>query len=266
MQIYKGMDIGTAKPSREEQEICKHHLIDLVYPDEGFDANRYRQMALAKIDELEKKELSFVFAGGTGLYMDVLRYGLFEGAPKDPELRQRLEKLEHENPGYLYEQLCKLDPESASKIHPNDMKRKTRALEVFLITGQRFSELGKKRVADERFELIFLNPERQKLYEDINLRVDKMIENGLIEETKSIVEKYGTQIQSMKAIGYAETIDYLKGKFTSFEDYRQTLKKNTRHYAKRQIIWSRRYPDAKHLNIKDIGEQELLKKLEKTLE
>ncbi|HPF16562.1 MAG TPA: tRNA (adenosine(37)-N6)-dimethylallyltransferase MiaA [Thermotogota bacterium] len=263
MQVYKEMDIGTAKPTLEEQQSCPHHLIDLVYPDEPFDVNRYRNLALKKIEELEQKGRFFLFAGGTGLYMDVLRYGLFQGVSKDDQIRQKLISQEAEYPGFLRRELYRIDPVSAEKIHPNDRKRTVRALEVFYLCGKTFSELGQSRTPDERFRLVFLIPDRKKLYERINLRVEQMVEKGLVEETRHLMKKYPSTCQSMKAIGYQETIAYLNNHFTCKNDYLETLKKNTRHFAKRQMIWARRYQEAMRVEITDQSEQAVMTVLEK---
>jgi len=241
MQIYKKMDIGTAKPTPEELNRYPHHLIDIVFPDEAYDASKYRQNAFQQIDAILSRGNLPLFVGGTGLYMDVLRYGLFDGVTRDETLRDELTQKEQESPGILMEMLKRVDEESASRIHENDLKRKIRALEVYFRTGQKFSELGRKRIPDERFALIYLSRERKEIYERINSRVDKMISAGLVEETEGLMREYSPNLQSMKAIGYRETIDYLRGIFPSQEAYVDTLKKNTRHYAKRQIIWARRY-------------------------
>lgn len=265
MQIYKKMDIGTAKPTEDERRICPHHLIDLVYPDESFDVNKYRTMALKKVEQLEEENKPYIFAGGTGLYMDVLRYGIFQGVKKDESLRNRLLSEEKENPGELRKRLLEIDPESAEKIHANDMKRTIRALEVYLLSGKTFSHMGKLRKPDERFQLIFLLPNRDRLYQNINLRVDQMVEVGLIEETEQLLKHYPPNCQSMKAIGYKETIDYLNGLFESKDDYVETLKKNTRHFAKRQIIWSRRYKEALRINMVEHSTTAIISILEKVI-
>jgi tRNA dimethylallyltransferase len=263
MQIYQEMDIGTAKPSEQEQRVCPHHLINLIKPDESFDVNQYRTIALEKIETLEQTEKTFVFSGGTGLYMDVLRYGIFQGVPKDLDLRNQLIAEEKNNPGSLRKKLAQVDPKSAQKIHPNDTKRAIRALEVYELSGKTFSELGKQRIPDERFRLIFLFPDREELYQNINLRVEEMIKKGLIEETQQLLKKYPVNSQSMKAIGYRETIDFLNNQFESKDDYIDTLKKNTRHFAKRQIIWSRRYKEAMRIDMAEKGESDILLTLEK---
>ncbi|MEA1885085.1 MAG: tRNA (adenosine(37)-N6)-dimethylallyltransferase MiaA [Thermotogota bacterium] len=263
MQIYKEMDIGTAKPSEQEQRVCPHHLINLIKPDESFDVNQYRSIALDKIETLEQAEKTYVFAGGTGLYMDVLRYGIFQGVPKDLDLRNRLIAEEENNPGSLRKKLAHIDPQSAQKIHPNDTKRTIRALEVYELSGKTFSELGKQRIPDERFRLIFLLPDREKLYQNINFRVEEMIKKGLIEETQQLLKKYPVNSQSMKAIGYRETIDFLNGQFESKDDYIDTLKKNTRHFAKRQIIWSRRYKEAIRIDMVGKTKTDMVFALEK---
>ncbi|MFP4460959.1 MAG: tRNA (adenosine(37)-N6)-dimethylallyltransferase MiaA [Thermotogota bacterium] len=265
MQIYKEMDIGTAKPTELEQRVCPHHLIDLIRPDEAFDVNQYKTTALRKIEQLEVERKTYVFAGGTGLYMDVLRYGLFQGAQKDESLRKKLLVEEKEYPGSLRKSLFQIDPESAEKIHPNDLKRTVRALEVYLLSGKTFSYMGKCRTPDERFQLIFLLPDRQKLYQNINLRVEQMLKRGLIEETEHLLEKYSPNCQSMKAIGYRETIDYLTGHFESKAAYMETLKKNTRHFAKRQIIWSRRYKEAIRIDMVERSTSDIISTLEKAI-
>jgi len=224
MQIYKEMDIGTAKPTEMEQRICTHHLIDIIKPDESFDVNQYRMLSLEKIKALNKEDKTYVFAGGTGLYMDVLRYGIFQGVAKDEVLRKKLLVQEKNIPGTLRKKLSSIDPESAKKIHPNDIKRTIRALEVYILSGRTFSDLGKDRTPDKRFELFFLLPEREKLYQNINFRVEEMIKRGLIEETKYLLKRFSHNSQSMKAIGYRETIDFLNNQFESKEEYIDTLK------------------------------------------
>ena len=199
------------------------------------------------------------------MYMDILRYGLFEGVTKDEKLRAHLMAEERETPGLLRKRLSQIDPVSAEKIHPNDVKRTIRALEVYLLSGKTFSKLGQQRKADERFQLIFLLPDRKKLYETINLRVERMVERGLIDETSELIKRYNPKFQSMKAIGYRETIDYLSGQFATKKDYIDTLKKNTRHFAKRQIIWSRRYDEAIKFDMKEKSESEILTFIEKQI-
>ena len=249
MQIYKKMNIGTAKPLPEELVHYPHHLIDIVYPDESYDVNQYRQDALNKIETVKARNRVPLFVGGTGLYMDILRYGLFEGVTRDEKLRRELEVKESETPGILMDTLSRIDPAAAAKIHPNDLKRKIRALEVYYKTGRKFSEMGRERLPDERFVLIYLSRERSVIYDRINRRVDQMIEMGLIEETSELMKGYTSDLQSMKAIGYRETIDYLNGVYDSKADYIDSLKKNTRHYAKRQIIWGRRYEEMERFDL-----------------
>jgi tRNA dimethylallyltransferase len=257
MQIYKKMDIGTAKPTQNELSEYPHHLLNIVFPDENYDVNRYRKDALNIIDSIEKNGNRPLFVGGTGLYMDALRYGLFEGVSRDENLRKELEKKETESPGVLMEILTRVDPEAASKIHPNDLKRKIRALEVFYLTGKRFSEIGRERKADERFIMIYLIRNREAIYKRVNARVEMMIKKGLIEETAELMRDYSPDLQSMKAIGYRETIDFLNGCFESKEAFVETLKKNTRHYAKRQIIWARRYKEIFPVTVDDKKTKEI---------
>lgn len=261
MQIYKYMDIGTAKPSITERNLIPHHMIDIVYPDEEYNVYRYVKDSMEIVKNILKRGKIAIFVGGTGLYADGLTKGIVEVEP-DKKIRRKLRKLEEKNPGSLYFMLKDLDPLAAEKIHPNDTKRTIRALEVILKVRQKFSDLQRKIVPAGDFELIILDRDRNELYERINNRVEIMIELGLVEEVKKLLDMgYSPNLNSMKAIGYKETIQFIKGKY-SFEKYVHTLKKNSRHYARRQIIWFRRYKDNSHwLNLSEMSLENAVSKV-----
>ncbi len=240
-QVYKEMDIGTAKPL-EESKIVKHHMIDIIYPNEYYNAFMYREQALEVYSRVRISGKIPIFVGGTGLYIDALVKGIFEGAPRDENIRRELSNLHQEQPGILRTMLEKFDPEYAQKIHPNDLKRTIRALEVYYILGKKMSELQVQNFQRD-FTLIVFNIDREKLYERINLRVDKMIEAGLLAEVERLVNKYGAELNAFKTIGYQELIQYLNGKLNLNEAI-HFIKRNTRHYARRQLIWLRRYENA----------------------
>jgi len=264
-QIYRYMDIGTAKPTPEQRERVHHHMIDILDPDEYYNAFLYRKDSLKTVEDILRRGKIPVYVGGTGLYADALVRGIFEGVPADENIRKELRELEKREPGILRKMLEEFDPEAATRIHPNDLKRTIRALEVYMKTGKRISELQKEARGDDRFFIIVLTRERYDLYDRINKRAEKMVEMGLVEETEKLLEMgYNENLNSMKTIGYKETIDYLKGKY-DFSHYLHVLKRNTRHFARRQIIWSRRYKEAFKINLTlDKNPREKLK--EKVLE
>ncbi|MCX7654262.1 MAG: tRNA (adenosine(37)-N6)-dimethylallyltransferase MiaA [Fervidobacterium sp.] len=241
-QIYKYMDIGTAKPDPYQLMVVKHHMIDIIEPSDYFNAFLYQKQA----KEVEKRVISNgkipIFVGGTGLYIDAIVKGFFEGVPRDENIRRELNKLNEQEPGILRKMLEEFDPQAAIRIHPQDTKRTIRALEVYLKTGKRISELQNQNTGED-FVLIILNLEREKLYEKINSRAEKMIEHGLIEEVKQLVQKYDKNIEAFKTIGYREIIGYLEGLY-SLESAIHLIKRNTRHYARRQLIYLRRFKNA----------------------
>ncbi len=248
-QIYRYMDIGTAKPTKEEREIVPHHMIDVIDPDQYYNAFMYRKDAIRVMEELVSRGKVPVFVGGSGLYAEALVRGIFEGVPADENIRKELKELHEREPGILRKMLEEFDPEAARRIHPNDLKRTIRALEVYMKTGKRISELQKSAKPAGRFKMIILWRERKELYGRINARVEKMIKEGLVEETKKLLEMgYSKDLNSMNTIGYKETIDFLDGKY-DFQHYVHILKRNTRHFARRQIIWSKRYKDAIKINL-----------------
>lgn len=259
MQIYKYMDIGTAKITEEEMEGVPHHLIDFLYPDEEYTVSDYQRDASRLITEINARGRLPMVVGGTGLYINSLVYELnFAKAPPDEEYRVELEELAA-NHGieYIHDLLSKVDPESAKTISKKDKKRIIRALEVYKTTGKTMSEYNKNfRKETDKYDLcmVCLNMDRQKLYDRINMRVDIMIENGLIDEVKGILHKgYHKNLVSLKGIGYKEIIEYLDGNLT-LDEAIEKIKKGSRNYAKRQLTWFRRDKRIKWVNKDDFDD------------
>lgn len=253
MQIYKEMNIGTAKPSIDEREGIVHHMIDVVSVFEEYCVSRYVQQASECIERIFEKEKNVVVVGGTGLYIDSLINNVdFFEFDNDDEYRKYLNKLAVENGGdKLVEMLLEIDPESAKRIHKNDTKRLIRALEVYKATGKTLTDLHIMSKRNRRYDPIFVGinySDRQALYNRINLRVDLMIEQGLIDEVNSIGKDI-LSTTSKAAIGYSDISDYLDGLIT-LDEAIERIKQKTRNYAKRQLTWFRRneeimwfYPD-----------------------
>jgi tRNA dimethylallyltransferase len=245
MQVYRGMDIGTAKPSKEEQGKVPHHLIDLKDPDKSWTVSDFISRANEIISSLHKRGKLPILVGGTGLYLNSFLEGYsFPITAPNPALRARLEK---EEASKLWEKLNKIDAAAAGKISKNDKKRIIRALEVYEGTGMPISKLQKRSPITDIYNVIMvgLNMDREKLYEKINKRVDLMIESGLIEEVKGLLAKgYDRTLTSMQALGYKETIDHLEGKRPLGETI-DLIKQKTRNFARRQMTWFRRFKDVK---------------------
>lgn len=243
MQVYKGMDIGTAKTPVSERKGVPHYLIDIVDPDEEFNAALFRERALAIIKELHEKKIPIIVVGGTGLYVKTLLGGLFEAPSPDPALRRALLKeWDEKGPALLYERLSRLDSAAAESINPMDRIRITRALEVIELSGCRFSELTKKHgFSDRRFNALnlCLDVSRQALYERINKRTASMIEGGLIAEVERLLQKgYSPELKPMNAIGYRHIVGYLTGEW-NLGEAKRLMQRDTRRYAKRQLTWFR---------------------------
>jgi tRNA dimethylallyltransferase len=241
MQIYRYMDIGTAKPTAEEQGRIPHHMIDIVDPDEDFDAVGFAQMAREKLMQLHQKGALPVVAGGTGLYIKALLQGLFHSNPVDPAIRERLNKEAAENGSSgLYERLQRVDPDTADRLHPNDAYRIIRALETIESTGRSISDHHQQHgFKDEPFNAlkVGLQMDRQMLYDRIERRVDLMVEAGLVAEVKDLLGKgYSGDLKSMQSIGYRHMVDYIEGRL-SWDESVRTLKRDTRRFAKRQFTW-----------------------------
>ncbi|KHD38128.1 tRNA delta(2)-isopentenylpyrophosphate transferase [Clostridium acetobutylicum] len=253
MQIYKYMDIGSAKVTKEEMKGIKHHLIDVVEPSEEFSVASFKKMAQNAIDDITSRKKYPIIVGGTGLYINSLICNYdFTGAYKDEAYRESLQAIaKDKGKEYLHEKLKNIDIDSYKKLYPNDLKRVIRALEVYKITGKTISELNSNvDLYDIPYNIHYfiLNMDRQKLYERINLRVDIMLRNGLVDEVIKLRDMgYNSNMQSMKGIGYKEILSYLEGCIT-FEEAVELIKKGSRHYAKRQLTWFRKDERAVWIN------------------
>ena len=244
MQIYRFMDIGTAKPTLEDRAEVLHHLLDIVNPDQDFNANLYSQLARGVIDKLGEEGKVAIVVGGTGLYLKALFHGLFPGGSSNQRVRERLRQQGEKDGGVeLYERLRQIDPSTAERLHPRDLFRIIRALEVFECTGKPMSMLQMEHGFKERmfFTLkIGLRRPRSELYEGINRRVEEMMELGFITEVRELLNRgYGPQLKSMQALGYRHMLQHLIEGMKIAEAVR-TMKRDTRRYAKRQMTWFRR--------------------------
>jgi len=240
MQVYRGMDIGTATPTPDEQKGIPHHLFNIVDPDEEFNAALYRERALPVIRDITIRNKVCIILGGTGLYIKSLLEGLFKCPARDLGLREKLGKeCDLYGSQRLYERLAFLDADYAKKIHPNDKLRIIRGLEIFHLTNDLPSSLIKAQQQSKELDplMFYLTMDRKKLYEMINLRSEAMLEAGLLDETKKLLENgYSPSLKSMKAIGYRHMIKVINGEY-SMEDALEILKRDTRRYAKRQLTW-----------------------------
>jgi len=248
MQVYKYMDIGSAKIRPEEMQGVKHYLIDELEPDEEFHVVKFQQMAKEAMEAIYAKGKLPIVVGGTGFYIQALLYDIdFTESNEDNSYRQELEQIADEKGAeYLHEMLRVVDPVSADTIHANNVKRVIRALEFYHQTGEKISEHNEQeRAKDSPYNFCYfvLNDDREKLYERINLRIDQMLEEGLVDEVKALKNKgYTRDMVSMQGLGYKEVLDYLNGECT-LEEAIYILKRDTRHFAKRQLTWFRRERD-----------------------
>ena len=253
MQIYKDMNIGSAKPTIEEMQGIKHYLIDVVEPTKRFSVAEYKKRAEEAIEEILKKGKVPIVIGGTGLYANSLIYGIeYNEFEFDEKYRTELMKKAETEEGLkkLYEEANKIDPIAIQKISNNDKKRIIRILEIYNLTGKTKTEQeieSRKKEIKYDYKVFAINIERPILYERINKRVDIMIEQGLINEVKSILDKYNEFPTSMQAIGYKEIVDFLNGNITK-EEAIEKIKQETRRYAKRQITWFKRIENIIWLN------------------
>lgn len=248
MQVYKGMDIGSAKIRPEETEGVPHYLVDVLEPEEEFNVVRFQQMALEAAEKIYARGRIPLIVGGTGFYIQALLYDIdFTENDGDTAIRRSLEQTAAEKGGeYLHELLQKADPEAALQIHPNNVKRILRALEFYQQTGKKISEHNQQERAKEspyNFAYFVLNDERSRLYERIDRRVDLMMEQGLLDEVRSLKER-GVKKEStaMQGLGYKELYSFLDGEI-SLEEAVRIIKRDTRHFAKRQITWFKRERD-----------------------
>jgi tRNA dimethylallyltransferase len=246
MQIYRHMDIGTAKPTPEERARVVHHLVDIVDPDQSFDAARYGKMGREIVDSLHRRGVLALVVGGTGLYIKALVHGLFHLPPTDPETRRRLKDLAQSIGSHaMHRKLAECDPEAAARIHPNDTFRIVRALEVFAVAGKPLSMLHRQhRFAETPYDVlkIALNMEREPLYHRIDARVEAMVAQGLLDEVHNLLARgYTGELKPMQSLGYRQMLDYIQGHLTWPEAVCQ-IKRDTRRYAKRQMTWLRADP------------------------
>lgn len=258
MQIYKHMDIGTAKPTIDEMQGIKHYLIDEVLPNEEFNVVKFKELAEKYIEEIIAKGKLPIIVGGTGLYISSLIDNInFSESQCNWELREELKKEAEEfGAEYLHDKLKQVDEEAANNIHPNNIKRVIRALEVYAQTQKPISyhnEISRGVPSKYNFILIGLTMDRQYLYERINKRVDIMLKNGLLQEVKGLVELgFSDSITAMQGIGYKEILAYLEGK-NSLDEAVEIIKRDSRRYAKRQLTWFRRIKEIKWFNIDVFG-------------
>lgn len=248
MQIYKDMDIGTAKPTKEEQIEAKHHLIDFVSPDKRYSVAEYKKDAEEAIEKILKEGKTPIIVGGTGLYLNSLIYGIdYPEIEIDLEYRIYLEnRVKEEGLDKLYEEARKIDAKALEKISSNDSKRILRILEIYHQTGKSKTELeeeSRKNGIKYDYKIFFLNMDREILYERINKRVDIMIDNGLIDEVKNVLDKYSEFPTAMQGLGYKEVVEYLNGSLNR-DEMIEKIKQETRRYAKRQITWFKSYKNA----------------------
>lgn len=238
--VYKGFDIGTAKPTLKEREGIPHYMIDIAEPETDYSAGLYLKDAEKIIKDILLRGKVPIIAGGTGLYLNILlmNYDLPKVEP-DYDLREKLKKTDN-----LYEILSSLDPQTALEIDPNDRKKLIRAIEIVKLTGKPLSKSRGRKEPEYDVEWLGLNYPREELYDRINRRVDLMMENGLVEETEKLLEKHGRINNILYTIGYQEMVSYLDGILT-LDVAVDKLKQNTRRYAKRQLTWFRKNPDIK---------------------
>lgn len=244
MQIYQDMDIGTAKPSKEEMDGIPHHLIGCISPEERYSVARYKKDAIKKIDEVLQRGKYPIIVGGTGLYVDSLVNGIqYDDIKIDLEYRSKLEELaEEQGLESVYDKAMQIDPEAMKKISKNDKKRIFRILEIYNATGKTKTQQeieSRKKENPYDFKVFGINMEREKLYERINLRVDIMMKQGLVQEVENIVKIYKGFPTAMQALGYKEVVEYLKGEVNE-EEMVEKIKRESRRYAKRQITWFKR--------------------------
>jgi tRNA dimethylallyltransferase len=248
MAVYRQMDIGTAKPTAAERAKVPHHLVDLVEPSDSFDTARWCQEAQAKLDELRSRGRAALFVGGTPLYLMAFFKGMMEGPKADPELRQALEERERAAPGALHEELSARDPEAAERIHRKDLRRLVRALEVLELTGETISS------QQEQFErsgwlrdcrVVCITRDRDALHARVKARTERMLDEGLLDETTRIHQGCGFSRTAGAAIGYAECLDFLRGRYKDRTELRNRIRRNTHKLIRRQTTWLRRLPEVR---------------------
>ena len=270
MQIYKYMDIGTAKPNKDILKAIKHHMIDIVDPSDNYDVLKYSKLAANIISDVFKRDKIPILAGGSGLYISSIINPLFTGPAQDIEYREILEEeAKIHGKEYLYDKLSKIDSISASKIDTNDLRRIIRALEVYKSTGKTISCLQKKAFMENskfKYHIIGLKRNRENLYQRINLRVDKMFKDGFIDEVKMLRDMgYKEDLNSMQGLGYKQIIKHLNGIYTE-EKAIDLIKMETRHYAKRQMTWFKnKINNIEWINLDEYNGDEVASKVKNTI-
>lgn len=258
IQVYKYMDIGSAKITKEEMQGIKHYLVDELNPSEEFSIFKFKEMTLKYMDEIYSKGKIPIIAGGTGFYIQSVLYDINFSETDDEHIyRKELEAIAKEKgPEYLHNKLKEIDAVTAQKVHSNNVKRVIRALEYYNDTGKLLSEHNEEQQKHDspyNFKYFVLNDDRQLLYDRINKRVDKMFELGLVKEVKNLLDMgYGRNLVSMQGIGYKETVAYILGEM-NLEDTIELIKKNTRHFAKRQLTWFRREKEVTWIDYREYG-------------
>ncbi len=258
MQVYRHMDIGSAKIKQEEMQGIPHYLVDILEPEEEFHVVRFQEYARAALEKIYEQGEIPIVAGGTGFYIQALLYGIdFTEQPEDRAYRKELEQIaERQGPGKLHEMLKRVDEKSAEIIHENNRKRVIRALEFYHLTGKKISEHNEQermRSSPYQFAYFVLNDDRSRLYERIEKRVDRMMEEGLLEEVIRLKEMGCKQgMVSMQGLGYKEILEYLEGECT-LEEAVCRIKRDTRHFAKRQLTWFRREREVVWISKQDFG-------------
>jgi tRNA dimethylallyltransferase len=240
-QVYREMDVATAKPSAELRERVPHHLIDIVDPDQAFDVADWRNRALDALADIASRDRTAIICGGTGLYLRSLLVGLFEGPAADLALRERLAAEEADQPGTLHARLTRVDPKSAARIHPNDLVRVVRALEVFETSGDTLAAWHARHgLAERPFDALILEVTvpRDELNRRIDARATAMVASGLLDEVRALGRRYDLDLKAFSAIGYREARACLRGELAE-DDLFATIARATRAYAKRQRIWLR---------------------------
>ena len=254
-QVYKGLNIGTAKITEKEMQGIKHRLIDMIEPISKYSVGNFEKDVNKILNQNPEK--NFLLVGGTGLYINSVTKGLSILPEADKKTREYLSTLDNQT---LFELALKYDKEATKEIHPNNRVRLERVVEVFLLTGQKFSELLKKNIKNNNFKFlkIALERDRKNLYDRINKRVDIMFEQGLVDEVKNLYKIYGEKLYKLNIIGYNEIIDYING-VISLDEANYKIKLNSRHYAKRQFTWFKAGKEYQWFNLDEVSEQEIVK-------
>ena len=258
-QVYKGMNIGTAKITAEEMQGIKHYMLDIVEPVKKYNVGDYQKDVDNILKGKEAEGKNIILTGGTGLYISSVTEGLSSLPAGNPILREELLKKDIDE---LYNELTAVDPEAALEIHKNNRRRVERALEVFKLTGEKFSVLSKKNIKGNNYNFLKVALERNRdiLYERINMRVDIMLEKGLLEEVEELYKKYGENLRKINIIGYTQLIDYFNNNCT-FEEAVENIKRDSRRYAKRQFTWFKNDPSYTWYDLDKMNEEEIVNKI-----